>query len=590
MHTIRLFMWGYQAHFQISARVGAKSIFNKLDKNLKPNVFLVGILFEDRQSSYPVCVEPENCGYDPDLFSDVKKQAQHLEAIDEERFLLHSHPIAQKNHERRLKLRALKNAIQGVINREDEYRGLVSFCSWPVLVQGYMVCTALQFERDAFNSHYSLVKNRVDDGYAISTSLLDATISEYLDRSSNALTKPDPGSGLDILDRDHDEIIRAAGNRLMYTPAGAGGEFEGLHGLFHACNTISSLRYEGAEGIGKMLIARRGHPNIEIIITLSSPVPMRDYRAVRKLLEMSLNEISLLSDSGYIYGLGRLVGSYDQKAEDLFLINFTKHYTWELLHVDHVMMRVAYGQPQLPRMQIDKEKFKKDIRRIFGDIESKKIEGLWELVVEATQQKHGTMVVVSIMAHKEAERLEKQCTMIEPVQLTPQIMRMITAIDGAVLMDLNSTCYAIGVILDGIASQKGTSSRGARYNSAIRYVETSQYPCIAIVVSADGSIDLVPDLMPQIPRSEISEALSKLRNLRDAKSVNVKEFNKVMSWLSDHRFYILPEVCDEINSLKREVEVLVDNDATFRIVYLDFIPNEEMNDSYFLRTERGFYH
>lgn len=583
-------MWGYQAHFQISARVGAKSIFNKLDKNLKPNVFLVGILFEDRQSSYPVCVEPENCGYDPDLFSDVKKQAQHLEAIDEERFLLHSHPIAQKNHERRLKLRALKNAIQGVINREDEYRGLVSFCSWPVLVQGYMVCTALQFERDAFNSHYSLVKNRVDDGYAISTSLLDATISEYLDRSSNALTKPDPGSGLDILDRDHDEIIRAAGNRLMYTPAGAGGEFEGLHGLFHACNTISSLRYEGAEGIGKMLIARRGHPNIEIIITLSSPVPMRDYRAVRKLLEMSLNEISLLSDSGYIYGLGRLVGSYDQKAEDLFLINFTKHYTWELLHVDHVMMRVAYGQPQLPRMQIDKEKFKKDIRRIFGDIESKKIEGLWELVVEATQQKHGTMVVVSIMAHKEAERLEKQCTMIEPVQLTPQIMRMITAIDGAVLMDLNSTCYAIGVILDGIASQKGTSSRGARYNSAIRYVETSQYPCIAIVVSADGSIDLVPDLMPQIPRSEISEALSKLRNLRDAKSVNVKEFNKVMSWLSDHRFYILPEVCDEINSLKREVEVLVDNDATFRIVYLDFIPNEEMNDSYFLRTERGFYH
>lgn len=588
MHTIRLFMWGYQAHFHISARVAAVNIFDELDKNLKPNVFLVGVLFEDRQGTYPVCFEPENCGYDPDLFSDVKKQAHHLEAIDEERFLLSSHPIVQKNHECRLKLRALKNAIQGVINREDEYRGIVSFCSLPVLVQGYMVCTALQFERDAFNSHYSLVKNRVDDGYTISTSLLDATISEYLDRCSNALTKPDPGSDINILDREHDEIIRAAGNRLMYTLNVAGREFAELHGLFHTCNTISSLKYEGAEGIGKMLIARRGHPNIEKILTLSSPVPMRDYRAVRKLLEISLNEIGLLSDSGYIYGLGRLVGSYDQRAEDLFLINFTNHYEWELLHANHVMMWVTYGQPRLPRMQIDKEKFKKDVRRIFCDIESKRVEGLWELVVEATHQKHGTMVVVSNGGRMEAERLEKQCTMIEPVQLTPQIMRMITAIDGAVLMDLNSTCYAIGVILDGIASKKGTSSRGARYNSAIRYVETSQYPCIAIVVSADGSIDLVPDLMPQIPRSEISEARSKLRNLRDAKSVNVKEFNKVMSWLSDHRFYLLPEVCDEINSLKHEVEALMDmdEDATFRIVYSDFIPNEEMNDSYFLEGVR----
>jgi DNA integrity scanning protein DisA with diadenylate cyclase activity len=73
---------------------------------------------------------------------------------------------------------------------------------------------------------------------------------------------------------------------------------------------------------------------------------------------------------------------------------------------------------------------------------------------------------------------------------------MITAIDGAVLIDPTTTCYAIGVILDGLASNKGTPSRGARYNSAIRYVETCKYPCLAIIVSEDGSIDLVPDLMP----------------------------------------------------------------------------------------------
>jgi hypothetical protein len=235
-------------------------------------------------------------------------------------------------------------------------------------------------------------------------------------------------------------------------------------------------------------------------------------------------------------------------------------------------------------MAIDKTKFYKDIRRIFSTIQSKEMERLWELIVEATQQKHGTMVVVSTGAQAEARRLGKQSTSIEPVQLTPQIVRMITAIDGAVLIDPSSICYAIGVILDGLASKKGTPSRGARYNSAIRYVETSKYPCLAIVVSEDGSIDLIPDLMPQIPRSSILEAISKLRILRDAESFDHKEFGKVMDWLTEHRFYLLPEMCEEANNLRCEIEakhIQLGRDTTIKVVYNDFTPNEEMNETYF---------
>ena len=54
-----------------------------------------------------------------------------------------------------------------------------------------------------------------------------------------------------------------------------------------------------------------------------------------------------------------------------------------------------------------------------------------------------------------------------------------------------SYCYSIGVILDGKATGRGTSTRGARYNSAIRYVESSPYPCMAIVVSEDGMVDVI---------------------------------------------------------------------------------------------------
>jgi protoheme ferro-lyase len=139
--------------------------------------------------------------------------------------------------------------------------------------------------------------------------------------------------------------------------------------------------------------------------------------------------------------------------------------------------------------------------------------------------------------------------------------------------------------LDGLASKKGTPARGARYNSAIRYAETSHYPCMAIVVSEDGSIDLVPDLMPQISRSSIREAIEQLRQLREEKHFELKKFYKIMDWLSDHKFYLLPEVCKEINNLRREVEATrerVIDPAIIRFMYSDFMPNEEMNETYFL--------
>jgi DNA integrity scanning protein DisA with diadenylate cyclase activity len=584
MEIIELFMWGYQSHFQISAQIAAEELFSKLTRNLAPNVFLIGVLAKEQENRHPICLEPEDCGYPLSRFADIQEQARHLEAVDEERHIVHTHPIVQENRYRRLKVRYLKSAVQQALDSDDKYRVVVSFCSWPVLVEGYWVMVVLQFNRDAYHSHYSLVRNK-RDRYTVATSLLDATVSEYLDHCAEALTKPAPGSSFGTFDRDYDEIIREAGKQLMYTPSGICNEFEGLHGLYEACNIISSLSYEGAEGIGRMLMARRGHPNIEVTLALSCPVRMHDYRAVRKLLEMSSDQISLLSDSGYIYGLGKTIGLYDQRAEDLFTVRFIKHYTWELLHAEDLMMRVVYRQPELPKMGIDKQKFERDVKRIFPEIKPKEITRLWELVLEATRQKHGTMVVVSSGASEEAKRLANQATVVEPVELTTQIMQVITTIDGAVLIDPSSTCYAIGVILDGLASKKGSPARGARYNSAIRYVETSQYPCIAIVVSEDGSIDLVPALMPQIPRSSMMEAIEQLRKLKEEEKFDLKTFNKTMSWLSDHKFYLLPEMCHEINTLKDEVETIRKREIepmTIWVTYPDFIPNEEMNESYFL--------
>jgi len=578
--TPRFFMWDHQAHFRIAAQTAGEGVFCLLDPNLQPNVLMIGILVDDRTGPRPLCFEPDDCVYDRGLLSDVKAQAQAMEGLDDAGEPMGPLEETANDDGPRLRLGVLRKVLQEALQGQDKDRGVVTFCSWPVIVRDYVVFCALQLKKRVFESCYALAEDQLNGRYK---SLLDATIHEYLDMCSEALRHPNPGSEETVFGRDPEETIRASGRRFMYTPALAGGEIEGLHGLFDACNTISSLRYEGAEGLGSMLITRRGHPNIREGLRLSRPIRIKDYRAVRKLLEISSGEnaLSLLCDSAFIYGLGECVGSYDPGREDLFMINFTKHCTWSLQHDRHVMMRVMYGQPRLSQMQIEKERFKRHLRRIFRHVHLSEVETLWTLVLEAIKQKHGTMVVVSEDAAREAVRLENQSIRIEPLELTPAVMRMITAIDGAVMIDPRATCYAIGVILDGLASHKGNAARGARYNSAIRYVE-GKAKCLAIVVSEDGSIDLTPDLVPQIPRSAVSRAVSKLRTIRDTGIVNFEEFRKVMDWLADHRFYLTGTVCDEVNGLRREIEERFEQDTAVRITYDDFAPNDGVNESYFL--------
>ena len=425
-------MWGYQRHFQISAKIVAEGIFSRLDRDLVQNVFLIGVLDEYLNDRHPICLEPEDCGFEVRQFTNVKEQAKHIEATDEQRYVFHSHPIAQERHEKGMERGALHTAVLRAVRRHADYQGIVSHCSLPILVDSYLVIVVLQFNRAAFNSHYSLAKDREDSAnLRIYTSLLDAAIKEFFDLCVEELLKRMP---VEVKDREYGEVIRSAGRMLMYTPSNAGGEIRGLHGLFDSCNEVSSLRHEGEEGVGEMLIARKGHPNINVVLSLTHPVSMRNYRAVRKLLEVSSADLSLLSDSGYIYGLGTSVGIYDRRREDLFLIRFVRHYTWELFHDRHLMMQVKFGQPLLPQGESGKLRFETHIRRIFSGITPEEISQLWELTIAAANQRHGTTVVISSGAQNEAERLKSQAIVVKPFRLTQDIMRMITAIDGAVLV------------------------------------------------------------------------------------------------------------------------------------------------------------
>ena len=483
-------IWPHQVRYREGAQALAVDLFDALDDDLKPFVLLLALPTDDAHPAR--CLEPTDAGLPADAFSDAVARGR-------VRQLTTPWPYPDRDDVTAATIRrkhqgiGIRDAVQETLTALDEQQGnYVHFAGWPVEINGYFVVTVLRLLRKPLKAYPSLQPARYyTDGKPLAPSLLLAAMYRFNEEGVKALSEPEPGASIFVRPRESEELLRAAGKTFLDTPAQALGLDPATTKLFATCNTISSLRYEGAEGVGKLLLARRGHPNIEEIFALTCPTELTDYRAVRKLLEMATPDVHLLSDGENVYALGRQIGHYDAVREDLFVINFMTHYAWELQHAGHVLMRSHYGLPGLPRPRLSRTTFRRALKRTFSLSDAPKVERLWDVVLEASRQKHGTLLVITTEALAEADRLKLQCTLIEPVPLTPLITRLVTSIDGAVLLDPEGYCYSIGVILDGRASGRGDGTRGARYNSALRYIESSAYPCLAVVVSEDGMVDVL---------------------------------------------------------------------------------------------------
>ncbi len=501
-------IWSHERRYRNAAQAIAQALFDALDDELEPQVQLLGLPLE---AGLPIVQEVGADGTELpiEVLADVVEQGRTMA-------LTGQIPVAATSIDtvldpddvrERLQRKGVRLALQPVLAELAEGTDYEYFLTWPITLNNYYICTILRVQRKPLRAYPALRPDRTyTDGRQLPNSLLAAAMFRFNEETVKALTEPEPGAGLLYRPRDTEELLRAAGRSLLDAPAMAVGSADwssgerldwgsstgpGAERLFYIINTISSLRYEGAEGIGCLLLARRGHPNIEEVFALTCPVDLTDYRAVRKLLEMTTPGIHLLADADKVYALGREVGQYDAEREDLFAFHFLTYYTWELSHAGHTLLRCRYGLPGLARPRLNRMAFKREYKRTFGVPKAEQLERLWQVVLEASRQPKGTLLVVSTEALAEADRLKLQCTLIEPVLLTPTITQLVTAIDGAVMLDPQGYCYSIGVILDGKATGQGNSTRGARYNSAIRYVSSSAFPTLVVVVSEDGMVDVM---------------------------------------------------------------------------------------------------
>jgi len=574
-------MWAQQLHCQISLQLAAEDLFHSLDERLMPKVFILGVNTNPSSNLPFINLECDDCGYCPFHFLHLHETVnRYIKIIDEWSGAEPQIDVIETLGS------SILSEIQRTLRKQPKSNVVESFVSLPAQINGYLVFVVTELNKKVMNSFYTLsqIQNQAVEGLKLSRSFIESIIQTYLDASNNAL-KAKSQFEFNILSKSRNELLSTAAHDFMTTISLAGRNAHNLHMLYEACNTISSLKYEGEEGLGKMVIAQRNHPNVKLTMALEEPINITDFRKVRKFLELADQKHWLISDSVYIYGLGRLVGKYNAHDESLFVIHFTKHFHWEALHNGKILISVAFRAPSLYNEQINKERFYSTISRTFKQIKREQIHSLWEITLEATKQKHGTILAISSAAKQEAERLSKQSFKIKPTQLNRILVGQLSAIDGAILLDTNSICYGIGVILDGIANHYGDSSRGARFNSALRYYEHMEKKAgiVLVVISEDGMINLIPELKDQVNHSALLEKIKELEALSIAEDKDRSKYNRVMSFLNQHSFYFSKEECYEINELKSKIENSYRFTEGIKMIYDNFEPNTKMNTSYYFK-------
>lgn len=582
MTTIRLFMWGYQKHFQISAKISAEALFRKLNPEFDVEVFLLGLRRKDDPQQHPVCLEPEDCGFKPEDFASVREDAEHRYAVDPERNLI---GMVQSHHDsmqRRVKSRAMHEAVLSVLNGWRKSQLGEYYFSGFLPVADYDVAVVLRLHCPEQHLPYRLPKVHAESRFGTPASFLDSVVEEFLRDCRKALYIPHAEYVADMRERPAAELLRAAGDCMMHTPVWAAGNIHGLYGLFESCNVISSLTYEKAETFGGMLVARKDHPNIENELTLVEPVPLTSYRQVRKMLQMAGSHQRLVCDGASILGFGHVKGNYNQGNADLFEVRFTGHYRWELYHAGHGIVRSRYGTPELPLAPMNQTKLASDLQRVFEQATAKDIERLVALAMQACEQRKGALLIISIEAESESKRLSKQSTPIVPMLLTADLVRHLTEIDGALLLNPQGICYAVGVILDGIATEHGDPARGARYNSSVRYLAQRNAACAAVIVSEDGTAEWFPNLHPQIKRGDLSSCQAEVDGLLAAPTLDNDRVRKTLDWLRKHRFYLSAQLCASANALVARDRAAREKTGVVIVNYAPFAPDPAMSNEYLI--------
>ena len=571
--TIDQFMWAFQPHFRMTVQYEVQEVLSRigLQTHGKVKVLLVGLANRD-DMRHQTCIEPEDGPLVADDLRLIEERTKEIIEADPEYRMFHSNRRLHEQRKRGLFLRCRAEAIAEALQESGKLEGLTFFASNSAPLAGYDIHTCIGIPSEALESVPAFTNPRKDDyhGRHIEESFGQAIINTCLDRADKALYLPYPGEGILVLG-DRIDIVRGSAIRFVegvtfaLTPQPTD--------LFRFANEVSSLTYERSGAKGHLVVTDTGNLANKVKVTLQNPVRLGEARSVRKMLELTDETTALLADSRAVYGLGECIS-----APDVVRIVIEGHAKWSLSINDTALMRVGYEHATLPKQILDKDLFRDVARRKVGAVD---VERIWEVFQSAMDNDHGTTIVVSDDPISEVKRLGQEALAIKPEHLDHKEVARLGGIDGAIMLGPDGRCYAFGVILDGLATATGDRARGARFNSSVRYQKTSNKGTIVIVISDDGTVDLIPSLMPRVSRHEVEDAVQAFCEYSGIQENDGEEWARLDREVEGLSFYLDQGQCDRVNAAyKKEMNSRLEAGGIV-LMRSPLQPDPDMDDSYF---------
>lgn len=501
-----------QRAFRQHLQADARALAALLDGRLDPRVAIVGMALKDGMAA-SVLVEQENFVIDTPALGRSRREL--IARLPEARWAQMGDVLTHAPRPTdRAELMSVSAAVRDLLSVSPNAADRVIIPGPPVVVNGFATLLVVHLEASVYRRHVATAPGGSATSTTTSTAtgtttgsgssvgsrhhsganLLDQAFGEFLRHASQYLFVPKVTAVGNIVRRDPLETLLAGARGLLSQPAWLNSQRERTGELMHALNLISATRYESEDCTGRLVICDRHDPGVKEHLRFLNPIDLNNAKAVRKLLEVTRDSaIALLTDGFMARGYGELTTEAAQGTQQLFVAKFLGNSTWELWFRHQSAMRVSYGRPMLPVPDIQHADLAKRLRDVFPAVRPNDLDHLTSLVLSFSRINHGALLVVTENAAAEAERLAAQAIGVEPIEMASEMLAGIGRIDGAVLIDPTGRVHAFGAILDGKVKResRGNTSRGARYNSARRYVEDQACRCMALVISEDGMIDFL---------------------------------------------------------------------------------------------------
>ncbi|MCI8765420.1 MAG: hypothetical protein HFG58_12825 [Lachnospiraceae bacterium] len=316
---------------------------------------------------------------------------------------------------------------------------------------------------------------------------------------------------------DEKRLIHYYAEKIMQTY-----RFPDKHLLIH----ISAQLYENRMAEAKMYFAdkpfaltKTGKKYIQLLTDAESgqkkkeyPIAIEYLRTIRKLMEMPGEGYGLLIlRKNTEYWIDGIISDHLIKEEPA--IEFKGYLHWSAICKDQALLEYQNGDYQIPMAVCDRDKdgWKNNLKKLDGIVKDSSLIEKTICTLIASHS-HGTSIVFmnKDLLDFEVKRLCKfrRAYKVKPFPIAnaADALKGITAMDGALMADLEGKCHAVGAILDGEMMVTGHPGRGARYNSLVNYVhwvldreehkgeeaksDTESPVCFAAILSEDKMVNL----------------------------------------------------------------------------------------------------